>query len=113
MDPLGFTERAVNLVLVSGTHALPGVITIGDLTEQTDALDEDGFAETLRMLRRELGVDRISALVSRPGTAGPTAADLAWVRLAQAAAAKASIASGLAYLATDTELRPVRTDDVG
>lgn len=112
MDPLGFTERAINLVLINGTEVLPDLITIGDLTEDSAELDHPGFVETFRTIQRELNIDRISALVSRPGQGGPTPADKAWVRLVQATITKAHLPPGMTYLATDTDLRPIQADDL-
>lgn len=111
MAPLGFTERALNLLLIAGTQTLPGIVQIGEMPEHTDELDEHGFAEMLRTLRRDCGMDRISVLVSRPGSGGASTSDLGWVRLVQEAAARVGLPAGLTYLATDTDLRPVRLDD--
>lgn len=111
MNPLGFTERALNVVLIAGTQALPGLLVIGDLPEHTDELDEHGFAEWLGAVRDECQMDRISVLVSRPGVGSPGPADLAWVRLVRAAAARADLPTGLTYVANDAELRPIRLDD--
>jgi hypothetical protein len=113
MEPLGFSGHSLWLMFIDADdHPLPQITEIAEMPERIDAAGLAGFSDFLEHLRREYAVDRVAALLTRPGAGGLTAADRESARHVHDACRRSGMATEVVHVATDTVLAPVPLDDL-
>jgi hypothetical protein len=114
MGPWSFSRHSVWMMLVVDDHPLPQLTEISETQDPPDVAHEDGLADILLMLDREVAPGmRVAFLRSRPGKDIVTDTDRAWATSLYASARRAGVPCEVVHLATRGAIRPLPADDVG
>ena len=112
MSPLGFTGRALWLMVIDDDEVTPGLVEIGELPREVDAAFVEAFPRVLAMVAGERPGLRVAFLLARSGRGGADSADRAWAAALYGIARTAGVACEVVHLASDDSLMPIAPDDL-
>lgn len=112
LQPLGFTERSLWLMLVDAEHRpLPMLTEVGECAARPDADLLASFADLAgRIVDEQVPGGSLALLLSRPGAGGPTDDDRAWAHGLVTSCRAVGVRAEVVHLATDVDVVPLPLD---